>query len=45
MSFESTKSSGVVGTEEELTKPKLGEVCMVNGGGVKGIDDGGGDGI
>ena len=39
------ESSGVVGTEEELAKPRPGEVCVVNGGGLKGIGDGGGDGI
>ena len=45
MSFERTESNGVIGTEEELAKPKLGEVCVLNGGGVEGIGDGGGDGI
>ena len=39
------ESSGAVGTEEELAKPKPGKVCVVNGGGVKGIGDDGGDGI
>ena len=28
-----------------LAKPWLGEVCVVTGGGVNGIGDGGGDGI
>ena len=39
------ESSGAVGTEEELVKPKPGEVCVVTGGGVNGIGDGGGGGI
>ena len=45
MSFERTESSGAIGTVEKLAKPKSGEVCVVNSGGVKGIGDGGGDGI
>ena len=45
MSFERIKSKGVVGIEEELAKPKPGEVYVLNGGGVEGLGDGGGDGI